>query len=157
MNQLASAIPNTKQSEEWNNATGRRWLEQHEAVDRQIAARGLRVIECADIRPGEHVLDVGCGCGEATLELPSRVGASGSVTGIDISRLLIDTERQDGSRADPLITAYLQSFGRYGVPLDVIYRLEAPQGIQLPELLTPGVVMDGFARATAGSKEEARE
>jgi suppressor for copper-sensitivity B len=65
--------------------------------------------------------------------------------------------RADWTRADPLITAYLQSFGRYGVPLDVIYGPAAPQGIPLPELLTSGAVIDAFARATAGGKQEARE
>jgi len=65
--------------------------------------------------------------------------------------------RADWTRADPLITAFLQSFGRYGVPLDVVYGPGAPQGIPLPELLTSGVVMDAFARAAAGGKEEVRE
>jgi len=65
--------------------------------------------------------------------------------------------RADWTRADPLITAYLQSFGRYGVPLDVVYGPGAPQGIPLPELLTSGAVMDAFAHAAAGGKDEARE
>ena len=94
MSQRASAIPNAKQSEEWNNATGRRWLDRHEAVDRQIAPFGLRAMEHADIHPGQRVLDIGCGCGETTFELARHVGASGIVNGIDISRLLIDTALQ---------------------------------------------------------------
>jgi suppressor for copper-sensitivity B len=65
--------------------------------------------------------------------------------------------RADWTRADPVITAYLQSFGRYGVPLDVVYGPGAPQGIPLPELLTAGAVVDAFARASAGGKEEAHE
>jgi suppressor for copper-sensitivity B len=65
--------------------------------------------------------------------------------------------RADWTRADPLITTYLQSFGRYGVPLDVVYGPGAPQGIPLPELLTSAVVMDAFARAAASGKEETRE
>ena len=65
--------------------------------------------------------------------------------------------RADWTRADPVITAYLRSFDRYGVPLDVVYGPGAPQGILLPELLTSSAVMDAFTRATAGSKEEARE
>jgi suppressor for copper-sensitivity B len=67
------------------------------------------------------------------------------------------TMRADWTRADPRITTYLQSFGSYGVPLDVVYGPGAPQGIPLPELLTAGVVMDAFAHAAAGRKEEARE
>jgi ubiquinone/menaquinone biosynthesis C-methylase UbiE len=99
MNQSASAIPNANQYEEWNNATGRRWLERHEAVDRQIAPFGLRAMEVADVRPGERVLDVGCGCGETSFELARRVGASGFVTGVDISRLLIEAARQLANRS----------------------------------------------------------
>jgi ubiquinone/menaquinone biosynthesis C-methylase UbiE len=99
MNQFASAIPNANQYEEWNNATGRRWLERHEAVDRQIAPFGLRAIEAADIRSGERALDVGCGRGETSFELARRVGASGFVIGIDISRLLIETARQLADRS----------------------------------------------------------
>jgi suppressor for copper-sensitivity B len=67
--------------------------------------------------------------------------------------------RADWTRPDQTITAYLQSFGRYGVPLDVVYGPGAPAGIALPELLTSGAVMDGFRRAAAGSTrhEEAKE
>lgn len=94
MAQLASTIPNAKQYEEWNSATGRRWLERHEAVDRQIASFGRRAMDRTDIKPGERILDVGCGCGETTFELVDRVGASGFVTGVDISRPLIETARK---------------------------------------------------------------
>ncbi|HLI63178.1 MAG TPA: thioredoxin family protein, partial [Terriglobales bacterium] len=62
--------------------------------------------------------------------------------------------RADWTRADPRITTYLQSFGRYGVPLDVVYGPGAPQGIPLPELLTSGAVMNALARATAISTEK---
>jgi SAM-dependent methyltransferase len=81
-------------SEEWNNATGRRWLARHEAVDRQIAPFGRCAMDCADIQPGQRVLDIGCGCGETTLELARRVGDAGFVTGVDISYLLLESARQ---------------------------------------------------------------
>ncbi len=55
--------------------------------------------------------------------------------------------RADWTRPDPAVTAYLQSFGRYGVPLDVMYGPDAPEGIALPELLTQAAVMDAFQRA----------
>jgi suppressor for copper-sensitivity B len=67
--------------------------------------------------------------------------------------------RADWTRPDPIITTYLQSFGRYGVPLDAVYGPGAPQGIALPELLTTEVVMEAFRRAAgAGTgKQEAHE
>jgi suppressor for copper-sensitivity B len=57
--------------------------------------------------------------------------------------------RADWTRPDPAVTAYLQGFGRYGVPLDVVYGPGAPAGIALPELLTPGAVMEAFRGATS--------
>ena len=58
--------------------------------------------------------------------------------------------RADWTRPDPVVSAYLQSFDRYGVPLYVVYGPGAPLGIALPELLTPQAVVDAFRRATAG-------
>jgi suppressor for copper-sensitivity B len=63
--------------------------------------------------------------------------------------------RADWTRPDPAITAYLQSFGRYGVPLDVVYGPGAPEGIALTELLTRGAVMDAFRQAGAPHGREA--
>lgn len=65
--------------------------------------------------------------------------------------------RADWTRPDPVITTYLQSFGRYGVPLDAVYGPGAPQGIALPELLTTQVVMEAFRRAAGTGKQEANE
>jgi suppressor for copper-sensitivity B len=67
--------------------------------------------------------------------------------------------RADWTRPDPQITAYLQNFGRYGVPLDVVYGPGAPQGITLPELLSAEAVMDAFRRATTvrARKQEAAQ
>jgi suppressor for copper-sensitivity B len=67
--------------------------------------------------------------------------------------------RSDWTRPDPSVTAYLQSFGRYGVPLNVVYGPRAPDGIALPELLTTDAVMDAVQRATAGPvrQQEATE
>jgi suppressor for copper-sensitivity B len=67
--------------------------------------------------------------------------------------------RADWTRPDPSITAYLQSFGRYGVPLDVVYGPGAPAGIALPELLTSSAVMDAFRRAASSPAhpQEAKE
>ncbi|MDA8250690.1 MAG: protein-disulfide reductase DsbD family protein [Rhodospirillales bacterium] len=65
--------------------------------------------------------------------------------------------RADWTRPDPVIAAYLQRFGRYGVPLDVVYGPGAPDGIALPELLTREAVMDAFRRAGATMAKEASQ
>jgi suppressor for copper-sensitivity B len=55
--------------------------------------------------------------------------------------------RADWTRPDPEITGYLQSFGRYGIPLNVVYGPGLPEGFALSELLTTPMVMDALDRA----------
>lgn len=57
--------------------------------------------------------------------------------------------RADWTRPEPRITAYLQSFGRFGVPLNVVYGPARPDGEALPELLSASVVSGAFDRAMA--------
>lgn len=57
--------------------------------------------------------------------------------------------RADWTRPEPRITAYLQSFGRYGVPLNVVYGPALPEGEPLPELLSALAVSAAFDRAMA--------
>jgi SAM-dependent methyltransferase len=88
-----TAFANAAQREKWNRDAGNRWLERHVVIDQQIAPFGQRAMDRAGIRPGQHVLDIGCGCGETTLELARRVGPSGTAVGVDISTMLIDAAR----------------------------------------------------------------
>ena len=85
--------PNAQQAEYWNTQ-GARWVEVGPRIDAQLEPLGLGAIERAVVRAGEHVLDVGCGCGQATLQLAERVGATGTVVGIDISEPMLARARE---------------------------------------------------------------
>jgi len=56
------------------------------------------IIEMAKIKPGDKVLDVGCGTGSLTLTAKSYAGPSGSVYGIDASPEMIDAARKKAQR-----------------------------------------------------------
>ncbi len=56
--------------------------------------------------------------------------------------------RADWTRPDPQIADFLKRNGRYGIPFNAVYGPAAPQGILLPELLTPGAVMEALAAAS---------
>jgi ubiquinone/menaquinone biosynthesis C-methylase UbiE len=50
-------------------------------------------------RPGERVLDVGCGRGAAMIPLARAVGATGAVTGIDVSARMVELAGAEAARA----------------------------------------------------------
>jgi ubiquinone/menaquinone biosynthesis C-methylase UbiE len=58
------------------------------------------VIELAKIKAGDKILDVGCGTGNLTLTAKQRVGASGSVYGIDASPEMIEVAQKKAKKLD---------------------------------------------------------
>jgi hypothetical protein len=46
-----------------------------EALDLQIETLGLAAMDTLRPEKGEHIIDIGCGCGQTSLDLGSRVGA----------------------------------------------------------------------------------
>jgi thiol:disulfide interchange protein len=57
--------------------------------------------------------------------------------------------RADWTRADPAITRALESFGRSGVPLNVIAGPNDRAPVVLPAVLTPGMVLDALSFVSA--------
>jgi suppressor for copper-sensitivity B len=56
--------------------------------------------------------------------------------------------KADWTQPNDDIARYLASFGRYGIPFNVVYGPAAPDGVLLPELLSEAAVLDAFARAS---------
>ena len=59
--------------------------------------------------------------------------------------------RADWTRPDEAISRYLASFGRYGVPFNVVYGPGAPEGLPLSELLSVRAVLEGLTKASGGA------
>jgi SAM-dependent methyltransferase len=97
MPRLEATGPNAEQITYWNEQGGPRWVRLQEALDAQLAQFGRVVMDRLAIGSGERVLDVGCGCGETSLELARRVGAAGAVLGIDISTVMLERARERGA------------------------------------------------------------
>jgi SAM-dependent methyltransferase len=91
---LEDAGPNAEQIRYWNETVGPRWVEMGDLLDAQIAPIGLAAIERAGPSAGEGVLDVGCGCGQTSLQLAERVGPGGSVFGVDVSAVMLERARR---------------------------------------------------------------
>lgn len=91
---IANEGPNAEQIRYWNEQAGSKWVALQAMIDAQIRPLGEAAMERAAIAAGERVLDVGCGCGDTTLELARRVGPKGSAIGIDISAVMLERARQ---------------------------------------------------------------
>lgn len=127
---MTQSQANQEQSQYWNEQAGPKWVRRQAQLDTQIEPLGLAAMQHADIKPGERVLDIGCGCGQTALELAQRVGPNGSVLGADLSQPMLARaqERQREQKlnklefiqADAQTHAFAQEyfdlvFSRFGV------------------------------------------
>ncbi|ACU35922.1 class I SAM-dependent methyltransferase [Actinosynnema mirum] len=96
---MSEEVVNTAQAQVWNGPAGQRWAERDERFD---AVRGGFDRAVPDlVRPGDRVLDVGCGTGS-----PTRGAArvSTAATGVDLSEPMLAKARALGGDPTP---AYL--------------------------------------------------
>jgi len=73
------------EAEYWSGEMGRQWAINAEALDRHLGDAGRVALAALAARPGERILDLGCGSGATTVELCGAVGPEGHVTGADVS------------------------------------------------------------------------
>jgi SAM-dependent methyltransferase len=85
---------NSEQVAEWNGPLGQRWAAEQAAFDNLTRPFGEAALKAAAARPGERVIDIGCGCGDTSLALGKAVGASGSVLGVDVSGPMLEVARR---------------------------------------------------------------
>ena len=57
------------------------------------------VLDRLAIRPGMHVLDLGCGTGTATLAVASKLASTGKVVGLDVSPKMLQEARRKLSQS----------------------------------------------------------
>lgn len=72
------------QRQEWNTAASG-WQNRWQEIEPPLQSVSDRMMELADIQPGQRVLDVATGIGEPAVTAARRVGPSGRVTAIDLS------------------------------------------------------------------------
>src|SRR5689334_10046398 len=93
---------NADQIAYWNGPGGQRWSDRQAAQDLLLAPVSEILIDLIAAKPGEHVLDVGCGCGGLSIGLAGQVAPDGSVLGIDISAPMLVRAREAAPAGAPL-------------------------------------------------------
>jgi SAM-dependent methyltransferase len=94
MSQILEPSSNAAQIEYWNTIAGETWAKFQELLDRQIQPLGLAAIDALKPAEGEHILDIGCGCGRSSLALAARVAPTGSAVGVDLSKPMLEVARR---------------------------------------------------------------
>jgi len=92
--QTAADTANAAMRRYWNEVAGPRWVQRAEVQEARNIEVAELVLREAQARPGEQVLDVGCGPGDTAIPLAAAVGPSGHVTGVDISEPMLGLLRQ---------------------------------------------------------------
>ena len=113
---------NAAQAEYWTSVAGPRWTDHQEHQDEVLRPVSDRLIAAAAPKPGERVIDVGCGCGATTIEFAARV-SPGEVLGLDISEPMLARARKRAPRnlsiTLELADATVYDFGPRGADLVV--------------------------------------
>ncbi len=120
---------NSEQIADWNGAMGRLWAERQREIDAVVVPFGVAALATAAPKAGEQVIDVGCGCGDTTIEIARIVGERGHVLGVDVSQPMLEVAqlraaqagstnlqfREADASAAPLPSAVDLLFSRFGV------------------------------------------
>jgi SAM-dependent methyltransferase len=90
---MGSSSDNSDQETYWAQEAGPKWAARQAELDALMQPVLDALLHRAALRPGEHVLDVGCGAGASTLQAAAAVGPQGYVLGADISPPLVESAR----------------------------------------------------------------
>jgi len=110
---------NEAQQNDWNEPGETAWTRWQARMDIQLAPLGLAVIEAVAPRHGERVLDIGCGCGDTTLQVDTLVGPSGTATGVDISAPMLDRARDRAAESGLENTRFLEGDAQVATARDL--------------------------------------
>lgn len=111
-----SVDPNGEQLDYWNGLAGDRWANMWQLLDHVEAEITRAVLAAAAPRPGERVIDVGCGAASTTLALHREVGDGSAVAGIDISGAMLEVARARARDAAARITFVEADAATYPLP-----------------------------------------
>jgi SAM-dependent methyltransferase len=93
---------NADQIAYWNGPGGQRWADRQQSQDIVLRPVADTLIDRAQAKAGERIVDVGCGSGAVSIALAQEVGPAGHVLGIDISGPMLARARLVAPAGSPV-------------------------------------------------------
>jgi len=79
----------------WNEILVPKWNRFRHILSGNGEIHSNAAFEYLNVKSGDRVLDVGCGYGETCLQFAEKVGATGTVVGIDCTSSFLDTAKKE--------------------------------------------------------------
>jgi ubiquinone/menaquinone biosynthesis C-methylase UbiE len=112
----------------WDGPLFDRFVQFRDIVTAGLAAHGEEALRLVPPRPGQRVLDIGCGFGDTTRRIAELVGPEGEAVGLDAAPRFIETATAEAAEAgvanarfvvadpqvDPIDERYDMAFSRFG-------------------------------------------
>lgn len=127
---------NAQQIAQWNGAQGWQWATLQSDIDKIVAPFGAAALRAAAAQAGERVIDIGCGCGDTSMELAHLVGTQGAVHGVDVSQPMLDVARDRARHVGHGHLAFLQadaSHAELPTSQDLLYSRFGVMFFELPD------------------------
>jgi SAM-dependent methyltransferase len=150
---MTQAAPEALKGEDWAGDMGWRWLANLDRFEGMIAPIGAALLARAGYKPGERVLDLGCGGGATTLAIADTVGPEGAAVGLDVAPMLV-TRAQERAAATSSTARFVcadaaaatldeppfdRLFSRFG---SMFFEAPVPAFSNLRAMLKPGARID---------------
>ena len=143
------AAENREATEAWSGPLFECFVQYRDLVAGGLGAHGDAAMAAHPPRPGDRVLDVGCGFGDTTQRLAELVGPKGDALGVDVSEPFIELARAEAEEAgvanvrfavgDVQITAFEESFDYAFSRMGIMFFANPVQALRnVCEALSPG-------------------
>jgi len=110
MNNLEVATPVSSPNVDfWNTVLVPKFVQWRHILVDGLALHSSKVFPSLPVRPGDNVIDIGCGFGDTAIHLAGMVGVSGSVTGVDCCDDFLEYGRRDAKIAGLANVQFLEA------------------------------------------------
>jgi ubiquinone/menaquinone biosynthesis C-methylase UbiE len=115
---LSPATEDTPFVQFWNDVLAPKFIRfKHILVD-GLTQHSEAVFPSLPVRPGDRVLDVGCGFGDTAIKLANLVGPEGEVVGIDCCDAFLDYARKDVEARRLTNISFMRGDAEVALPAD---------------------------------------